>query len=332
MRIRLNIVRPKNLAVPNRLTIKEMQQLANQRGGKCLAQVYVNNRTPLEWECARGHRWLARPGNIKMGDWCPYCSPNAAAMLGKEGLLKRSQQIAESRGGKCLSNVYMTARKPLEWECSKHHTWRATPDNIRRGEWCPECAKKTRAQANIKYSVEVCERYAHKRGGKLVKVDRESRRNWVWECRHGHQWRAQPSQVIGLETWCKRCQTFEVRAEEIVASLHRRSIQIVSGTIRDHTSRLHLECEMGHRWEASLASVYSAKSGCPPCAGNVRLSLEDAKRIGATKGGRCLSSVYRNARTPLVWECDKGHQWKATLDNVSGGQRGNGTWCPKCRS
>jgi hypothetical protein len=313
-----------------RLSIEDMQHLAAKQGGKCLSDIYVNNRLPLEWECSKKHRWFARPSNIKSGHWCPYCSPNAAAMLGNEGLLKKCQQIAESRGGNCLSDIYVTARKPLQWQCSKGHIWEATPDNVKRGKWCPECAKVAIQLAKIKYSKDECEQYAKKRGGKLVKADTQYRNKWLWECSNGHQWNASPSQVVGSQTWCKRCLSYEAYSDKILQSLTKRNIRIISGKIINAKSRLLLECKKGHRWEASIASVYLAKSGCPLCAGHLRLSIEDAQKVAALKGGRCLSRQYKNARSQLLWVCEKGHKWKATFGSVSGGQSGNGTWCPTC--
>ena len=47
--------------------------------------------------------------------------------------------------------------------------------------------------------------------------------------------------------------------------------------------------------------------------------------IAAERGGKCLSTVYINARTHLDWMCSEGHPWKATPDNVT-----RGTWCREC--
>jgi len=55
-------------------TIEEMREIAKSRGGKCLSKRYINQSVKLKWECAQGHRWKARPGNIKNANsWCPVC-------------------------------------------------------------------------------------------------------------------------------------------------------------------------------------------------------------------------------------------------------------------
>ncbi|MFM0594428.1 hypothetical protein [Paraburkholderia dilworthii] len=54
--------------------IETMHAVAVERGGRCLSDTYVDNQTRLEWECARGHRWWARPRNITSGNWCAQCN------------------------------------------------------------------------------------------------------------------------------------------------------------------------------------------------------------------------------------------------------------------
>ena len=49
------------------------------------------------------------------------------------------------------------------------------------------------------------------------------------------------------------------------------------------------------------------------------------KDIAKSRNGKCLSPIYKNARTKLLWECAEGHQWEAVPDSVK-----RGSWCPKC--
>jgi hypothetical protein len=49
-------------------------ELAQQRGGACLASEYVDSKSKLSWRCRAGHQWDASPQKIKNGQWCPICS------------------------------------------------------------------------------------------------------------------------------------------------------------------------------------------------------------------------------------------------------------------
>ena len=89
-----------------RLTIQEMQKLATTKGGKCLSDTYVNDRTKLLWQCKKGHQWKATPSNIKQGKWCPRCA-------GHGKTIKDMHKLAKWRGGRCLSNTYLGADTKL---------------------------------------------------------------------------------------------------------------------------------------------------------------------------------------------------------------------------
>ncbi len=57
-------------------TIIDMQNIATERGGQCLSEKYVNNKTRLKWECGScNHEWWATPKSIMISDsWCPQCA------------------------------------------------------------------------------------------------------------------------------------------------------------------------------------------------------------------------------------------------------------------
>jgi len=125
----------KTCAGLDKSTIEDMQRLALTRGGKCLSSEYVDSRTELEWECAKGHRWFAKPNNIKHRTWCRICS-------NKEKLtIELMQKIAKQKGGKCLSSRYVNIKTNLQWECAKGHKWFATPNNVKNyQQWCRLCS------------------------------------------------------------------------------------------------------------------------------------------------------------------------------------------------
>ena len=53
--------------------------------------------------------------------------------------IEEMRMLASVKGGKCLSNDYVNLKTKLIWECSKGHTWEATPANIKKGSWCRIC-------------------------------------------------------------------------------------------------------------------------------------------------------------------------------------------------
>jgi hypothetical protein len=114
--------------------------------------------------------------------------------------------------------------------------------------------------------------------------------------------------------------------EEIACSRGGRCLSTEYVNVETH---LRWQCAAGHRWTATPASIRSGK-WCPFCVHNQKLELKAMRRLARRRGGKCLSPVYINNRQPLLWECKRGHRWKAAPTNVKGGKRKRGTWCLEC--
>src|ERR1017187_8588264 len=188
-----------------RRTIEQMKQFAIEKGGKCLSDIYVNNRSKLQWQCSKGHVWNARLGSISRGSWCPKCSANNRGNS-QRGNLQEEQGIAIKRGGKCLSKEYINSNTKLEWQCAKGHIWKAKPGNVNAGTWCPFC------KDNAKQSMEAIQLIAQKYGGKCLSKEYIRGKKLTWECAEGHVWE-RTLDAIKRQRWCKIC-----RKEERIAA------------------------------------------------------------------------------------------------------------------
>ena len=51
------------------------------------------------------------------------------------------QKLANSKGGKCLSDCYIASDVKLHWECRNGHQWKSIPYLIEKGHWCARCAR-----------------------------------------------------------------------------------------------------------------------------------------------------------------------------------------------
>lgn len=120
-----------------RLSIDDAISAAHDHGGECLSKEYVNSASPLIWQCEKGHVWKNSLSGVRTNNqWCPYCAGKAKLTI------DLMREIAESRGGKCLSEEYINSATKLTWRCTYGHEWMATPDNVKnRGTWCPKCSR-----------------------------------------------------------------------------------------------------------------------------------------------------------------------------------------------
>ena len=56
-------------------SIELCRAIAIARGGICLSDEYINNKTKMKWKCRQKHEWNTNFDSIKRGSWCPSCSP-----------------------------------------------------------------------------------------------------------------------------------------------------------------------------------------------------------------------------------------------------------------
>ncbi len=195
-------------------SLEEMKRIAESRGGECLSENYINISTELEWQCKKGHIWKAKPHDIKRGTWCPACSIERAkydwknqsgtASEFQEGELSNLQKLARAKGGECLSDKYVNNATKLKWKCKEGHIWEAKSGNIKSGKWCPKCSYEYRSSLR-RGNIQDMHRLAESRGGKCLSekytnVDTKLK----WKCKEWHIWEAVPSS-IKRGSWCAKC-------------------------------------------------------------------------------------------------------------------------------
>ena len=368
-------------------TIKEMQDIAKKRGGKCLSTEYVNNRTKLIWECEKGHKWEAIPYSIKnRGIWCPECQCK------KKGNIEKMQEIAEKRGGKCLSTKYVNNRTKLIWECENSHQWEATPSNVNNyNKWCPICNERVSERIcrkffelifNSKFSKSkpswlknnqgnqmeldgYCIKlkiafeyqgqqhyeyipYFHKNKNKFERrlIDDETKRllcknngikliivPYTINSKDMQNFIIQQCEKQGIQIPNQKkidYNKFDISSQIILEEMReiakKRGGKCLSIKYINNKNKLKWECKRGHKWEALPGNIKSQKNWCPKCAGKEKGTIKEMKEIAKKRKGKCLSIKYINNRTNLEWECDKGHQWKATPISI----KNHSSWCPEC--
>ena len=301
-----------------RITITEMQEIANSRGGKCLSKNYTNAKTKLNWECKEGHVWDAMSNHVKEGHWCPHCANVSKPTIGE------MRKIAIGRGGKCISKRYVNANTKLDWRCEYGHVWSAVPPSVKRGSWCPYCSH------SVKLTIGEMRQIAKARDGEcLSKKYIDANTALKWKCTDGHVWDAAPNS-IKFGSWCPFCaQNVKLTIEEMERLAKSRGGECLSDTYVGAKTHLRWKCGEGHEWKAVPSSVKGG-AWCSKCSAKMRgmkqlLTIADMQKVAKTRGGKCLSDKYVNANTKLKWQCKEGHVWEATPGSANAGH-----WCNEC--
>ncbi|KAG5176155.1 hypothetical protein JKP88DRAFT_336389 [Tribonema minus] len=135
-----------------RLSLASLAELAAARGGECVSAEYRGLMEPHDFKCAKGHVWSALANNVVYcASWCPTCAKGQRAASNRLSAADMHATAAQF-GGEFLSPTYHGADKKHLWRCSAGHTFKQTPNAIRRRvggkrrpAFCPECSRAQRA-------------------------------------------------------------------------------------------------------------------------------------------------------------------------------------------
>jgi hypothetical protein len=122
--------------------LEEGRAYAESRGGEMITDTVSLKKDKVVWRCGKGHHW-EQPLHAVLQNktWCKDCA----------GLTPRTldelNAIAESRGGKLLSTVYVNVDAIYDFECSLgHHFSNSFKHVVGRGQWCPRCNKGSKSE------------------------------------------------------------------------------------------------------------------------------------------------------------------------------------------
>jgi hypothetical protein len=89
------------------------------------------------------------------------------------------------------------------------------------------------------------------------------------------------------------------------------------------------QCEMGHVWKTEFRLIKHFGSWCPECdlirRKDTENNLKKMRQVAERQGGKLISPKYDTANTEYMWECEKGHRFKASFTSIK-----KGKWCHDC--
>lgn len=257
---------------------------------------FAGSRQKVWWKCSKGHEWQSDICNRTKGSGCPYCS-GQRVIIGETDLATTNPELA------------------AEWNYEKNKGLKnglgediSIPERISSGSnfkvwWIGKCGHE--------WDMSICDRTGYKhlncpycsghRLGKgindLATTTPELISEWDYEKNGG------------------------LMPSDVTAGLNRK---------------VWWKCKKGHTWQASIhnRSIENG-TGCPYCSGHKVVKGENdletlfpelAKEWHPNKNGVLKPSDYKAYSSAVVWWiCERSHEWKAAINNRSGGQG-----CPYC--
>jgi hypothetical protein len=191
--------------------LRELIEIAEAKGGKCLSNVYINNHTKLRFTCANKNHdeWAAVPYSIKSGTWCKNCGDEKIGEKNKTPV----QKIKELCGKKDLIFLDICRNKhgqiayKVAYRCS--HEFILTKKQIDRDTACQICFQPRRGETQ-RYTIEDARKLAVARNGKLLSQRYlNSNTKLLWQCAKIHTWTANLKNIKGHKnkkgSWCPEC-------------------------------------------------------------------------------------------------------------------------------
>lgn len=253
--------------------LQQAQTLASNNGGTCLSTEYINSATKMLFKCHNNQHesFYAAFHDIKKGGWCKKCFfENLSINKSLKNGLQLAQALAAKSGGTCLSTEYINNSTKMKWKCSnnKHFSWETTYNQIRKGSWCPECAKLSEDQV-----FEKCHNKAKLMNGIFLPTTYTHRHSKLkFQCNAGHPaFETTYDNVIHHDTWCPRCagmftpEEFLKKAQEKAISKGGKclSTEYVNGTTKLLWKCSHPE----HKpWKATYSGVVNSDKWCKTCS------------------------------------------------------------------
>ena len=199
-------------------TLKDLQNHARFKGGKCHSIKYFRNDTKYDWECKSGHRFSASWGNIYLkSQWCRKCF-NKSLRIDFSKIQKKIKEF----GGKLITKErdYKNSKTKIKYTCDKGHevvsSWgrlQQASINNKTGNklrWCRDCAGK------IKWNIKKLQEIAEQREGRLLSekyIDQNQKLRW--ECKFKHRFKLDIHHINSANQWCPHCTDNQNISEKI---------------------------------------------------------------------------------------------------------------------
>ena len=314
----------KKVMEPKQLTIKQMKELAKQRGGDCLSDSINNSYSKLLWKCSEGHKWKSTAQSVKnRKSWCPECTKLGG--IKEEKVRSIFEQLFEKK--------FIKTRKVLD----KRYELDGYNEELNiafeyHGEQHYYFIK------GIHFEITRFEERKRKDDEKL-ELCKEKDINLITI----PYWASNTDQslISFIKTKLNEMNipfiNKEVKVEQNVYKKKLKALkdlaaskggECLSDVYHGVKVKLKFKCKNDHVFDKTPDEILNANQWCGECYGNTPYTLEGMQTVAELLRGKCLEAKYVNAKTIMKWKCDKCN---SEFNLRYGKLRDSGSWCPMCK-
>lgn len=317
--------------------------------------VVPGSEKEVYWACSEGHVWKAaicsrtNPRESR----CPICHPRTVTRCGPMRPMDPALvQIWHPTKNLPVmpSEIACQSNKKFWWKCEKGHEWQCDPSHLNKLvplKRCPYCNDRAVCGDNslLARYPELAREWDHKLNFPLTpdqvlycsgKKYWWRRGEFVWQASIKDRQRKGEGIPRGQYLKCYPHLRLSVTHPELAAQWDgSKNALLTPDQVSAQSGRkIWWQCEKGHVWQSTINKRIRG-DGCPYCSGH-RPSKEyclqtcypaiAAQWHPERNKGLTPRDVTPGSGRNVWWQCEKGHEWKASVSNRS--RRGHN--CPYC--
>jgi hypothetical protein len=236
------------------------------------------------------------------------------------------------------SEVSKGSAMRLRWRCELGHEWIAqVKSRSLRERGCPICSGNKVLLGFNDLATTHPELATHAVGWDPKEVSFGSQQKLLWRCELGHEWDSTvANRTAARRTGCPVCDGKKclVGFNDLATTHPELASQAVGWdpetVIAGTNKKLRWRCELGHEWNANVASRALNGRDCPVCAGqSIVVGFNDLATTHPELASQAVGwdprTVIAGTHKKMRWRCELDHEWIA---EVKGRSEGRG--CPSC--
>jgi len=316
-----------------KLTLEQVTEIVERRGGKLKSTKYVNVDSTLEFECSKGHRFENTFSHIKNRDqWCPTCNKGSKSeeiarttfeqLFGFKFPKYRPVWLRNSRGYRMEIDGYCKELEiGFEYQGRQHFDLALYGNDIKKRKADDKLKAKLCSENGIalfildhKMEYQDFPKYIEKQAKKLdVKLASNFRK---------------------IEVDIYKAYIRNDRIIELQNLLRNRNIMVLSPKFLGSNKKVELHCLVcDHKWTALGNAFFNSRSvaGCNNCArknagARNKLNIKHLQEFAKLYGGELLSKEYVESEYDYLWKCSAGHTFEKRFSNMKHRKQ----FCSKC--